>query len=796
MTDDTSGHLDSSATLKELPSEMLSRILSPGVVERLLVLRVPLELVAELTSLNECLYQLRQEACHENVTTLKQRIDHKEAFRRQIVSKLSKPLGEPTVSRAVQRVYAETVGELCDRLIVIDLEIQKDTQRQPSEGRTSADYPSCAATSRGLRHSRRYLQGHFITMLDDMQAGFALLPPCSVFDVSDNAPQDLELRRTLENAQATAATPDCQRGRLVGNSVRHILGIACSGHGASLAYIGPDQVRASVLDRWARTKHTLMFAEAEAREILGRTSPVDAKIHKDLVHTYGRFPAYRTFEADFPAWFAWLTRDLDVDLDAIELVVSSESHFATCGARLGGRLNSWLPRARIVTSIEHHRIHQCQAFWASGMSSAGVLTLDTCGESLNRLGGRKIAGTLSHMDHRGRHRTISEFLFPETSIGVLYALVNHHVGFREGEEGKTMGLAPYGGPEFYDRLRPMLQLRDDGSFDFIDPREFHRLLGGYVPARMPKAEILPLHMNVAYAGQRLLEDCVTNALQAAARWKHDGVVYAGGVALNSVANEVARRAAGVQQMYVPPNPGDSGHALGCALLGAYEIAGWAPPEQELSDYLGPHYSSDDIEVTARSTRHHVIRATEPEDLIARCIANGHVIARFDGRAEFGPRALGNRSILSDPRRHDMRDYLNERVKLRETFRPFAPSVLLEHASEWFDLQEESPFMLRVVPVRSERAHEIPSVVHVDGTSRVQTVKRSDNPDYWRLIKAFAKLTSVPLVINTSFNLDGQPIVESPGDALACYEASRIDLLVLGNWLLSKRPIEELACRPR
>ncbi|MDQ3928581.1 MAG: hypothetical protein M3328_05470, partial [Chloroflexota bacterium] len=423
------------------------------------------------------------------------------------------------------------------------------------------------------------------------------------------------------------------------------------------------------------------------------------------------------------------------------------------------------------------------------------LTLDTCGEDLDRLGGKKLSGTISAMNCRGQCTVLSEMTFPESSAGRIYDDANRHVGFRQGDEGKTMGLAPYGGPELFDLIRDRLQLYDDGHFLFMSPEEFTDCLRDYVPARDPAGEMTERHMNVAYAAQAIINLIVTNAFKAAHRLTGlDDLVFAGGLALNSVANEIARQEAGTRRLYMATNPGDTGHALGLVLFGAYELAGWTPPGRELPEYLGPPYTQAQL-LDAMGE----LPRTAPADLagvVARMLANGYIVARFDGGAEFGPRALGNRSILCDARWPDMQDYLNLRVKHREEFRPFAPTVLEEEAPNWFELADRSAYMLRVVPVRPEAKERVPAIVHVDGSARVQTLSRSENPGYRQIIEAFHKLTGVPLLLNTSFNLGGKPIVETPADAVACFTETLIDGLIMGPYLLTKLPPEEYLGAPR
>jgi carbamoyltransferase len=587
--------------------------------------------------------------------------------------------------------------------------------------------------------------------------------------------------------------------RITLRNVKHILSIACTGHGASIAYVGSNGVvRASVLDRWVGAKNVLMFSEEEARCILNPDSDVDHAIKYVIEHGFGKFPENRVFEEVVPEWVEWFLRGLDVKASDIDLIVTSDSHFATCLIRLGLELKRWFPSARVYRDLEHHRIHRCQAFWQSGLKEAAVLTLDTCGEDLRRVGGRKLSGSISIMSYGKKERVLKEFFFPQSSAGVIYDTVTQHIGFRQSEEGKTMGLAPYGEPELFEMLRDHLKLHDDGSFEFLHYRDLQAELDKYVPARKPGEELLQRHKNVAYAGQALVEQIVAAAFKAALRLTGQrDLVYAGGVGLNSVANEVAYQAAKPRHLYIATNPGDTGHALGCALFGAYELAHWPPPTRETPEYLGPPYSVEDLAAAAADAHgFQQLYREDCEQLIARCIANGYIIAHFGGAAEFGPRALGNRSIFCDPRRPDMKDYLNAQVKHREEFRPFAPIVLEEHASDWFELDGRSSYMLRVVPVRAEVLGRVPAIAHVDKTARVQTLSHDENPFCYRLINAFYELTGVPMLLNTSFNVAGKPIVETPANAVACFASTKIDVLALGPFIISKLPIEEYLNRPR
>ncbi len=580
------------------------------------------------------------------------------------------------------------------------------------------------------------------------------------------------------------------RAKLPSVEADRILAVACTGHGASLAYVDRSGVvRASQLERWSGVKHTMLFARDEDDAIRTPRTKLDQRINYLFQLGFGHFPETRIFEDTIDPWREWLLRELGISAGDVDLVVTSDSHFATCWARLGFELGRWFPNATVVRAIEHHEIHERQAFWASGLEDAAVLTLDSAGESLPRRRFKKLAGTLGVMDRDGGWRRMREWLFPESSAGALFDATTMHVGFRQGEEGKTMGLSAFGGPDLFEDLRPALRLRDDGGFSFMSGAEFQAAMERYEPVRDPKDTITQRHMDVAYAGQALLDLIVENAWRAALELtgKRD-LAYAGGVALNSVSNGKAWSAVRPRHVYIPPNPGDPGHALGCALFGAYEIAGWDPPAMELPEYLGPPYTDDDIAAAVETVEHPCERPADLATTVATCIANGHIVGRFDGGAEFGPRALGNRSILADPRRPGMKDYLNLRVKHREPFRPFAPVVLEQHASEWFELDAPSRYMLRVVPIRRDRLDRIPAVAHVDGTARVQTLTGDVNPAFCRVVDAFHARTGVPLVLNTSFNLAGKPIIETPADAVAVFASSEIDVLAIGPYVLSKQPL--------
>ncbi len=581
--------------------------------------------------------------------------------------------------------------------------------------------------------------------------------------------------------------------------VENVLGLACTGHGASLALVRRDgTVRASVFERWVGVKQCLLLARDEQRDIQAGEDDLNRGIRDILCWGAGKFPPHRIFEEALPAWSAWFLAESGLTAEDVDLVVCSPSHFATCYSRLGTKLSTFFPRTHVHNKIEHHAVHQRQAFWQSGFDEAAVLTLDTCGESLERLGGKQISGTIGRFHQSGRHQVLEELPFPTSSPGLYYDIASMHLGFHQGQEGKTMGLAAYGGPGLLRQLENDLALHTNGSFSFLPGSQFQARIEAYVGGRPPGNDFLQEHADVAFAAQTLVERIVSNAFQAALRLTgQKRLAYAGGIGLNSVSNEIALRASLAEELYVAPNPGDPGHALGCALYGAYELVGFSPPGSRcIPEYLGPRYSQEEVAAALASAGPHFAeRPVELAKVVARLIADGYIVARFEGGAEFGPRALGNRSILCDPRPAGMKDYLNRQVKHREPFRPFAPVVLAEQAAEWFDIRGTSPFMLRVVPARPERKHLIPAVVHVDGSARIQTVTESENPGLTAIIRAFAAISGIPIVLNTSFNIGGDPIVETPAHAARAFATTKIDVLVLEGWILTRKPLAECLRTP-
>ena len=567
----------------------------------------------------------------------------------------------------------------------------------------------------------------------------------------------------------------------------NVLGISSTGHGASFALASSAHgVRALNLDRFLRKKYAVLLSQAEHDEIRAGKTNFGKTTRYLLSEGVHDLPPISVFETAWRSFLDALLRGTGLGPGDIDLVVASESHFAVNCFQLGRKLGRYFPNAEIVTNIEHHAIHRFQAFLSSPFDEAAVLTLDNCGEPLGRLGGSPLAITLSSVQNAAFaiHR---EHTFPESSPGLLYHWFTNYLGFRSGEEGKTMGLSSYGRDSCYRALSPHLEMHDNGAFRFLGHKELQATLSdlGAKPRR-PGTSIEPIHGDVARAGQMLLDNIVTNAVTALARLTPSrNLCLAGGVALNSVSNERAFRRSRFQNLYVMPNAGDCGQALGCALYGAHVLRRDRKSRGLLSDSLGPPYTDSEVVAALRAANLEPVVCPDIAASVAGLLAAGFVVGWFQGGSEYGPRALGRRSILADPRPQPMKDYLNCHVKHRESFRPYAPAVLEDKSAEWFDLKGTSPYMLRVVDVRPEKRSTLAAVTHVDGTARVQTVSRYENPLFYDLIRKFENRTGVPVVLNTSFNRAGEPIVETPADAIECFMSTRIDALAIHNFLITK-----------
>jgi carbamoyltransferase len=423
--------------------------------------------------------------------------------------------------------------------------------------------------------------------------------------------------------------------------------------------------------------------------------------------------------------------------------------------------------------VDHHLSHAASAFHVSPFSQAAVMTIDGRGEK---------ATTSYYVGNANDLACIGQVNMPH-SLGLLYEKMTTHLGFlHSSDEYKVMALASYGKPVFADHFRAMIHLGDDGRYT-IDDEDFVRMFG---PVRRKGDEFGERHFNIAHSLQLVLQETVLKlTVWLHKKTKMQNLCMAGGVALNCVMNAYLRDRGPFRNMWVQPAAGDSGTALGAAL--------WIDAQERQSNersftmehaYWGPEYSDDEIERFLKWSKVPYRKMDNVAKEAAALLQQDMIIGWYQGRMEFGPRALGSRSILASPIHADMQARLNE-VKDREDFRPVAPVVLEEDASEWFTHAEYSPFMLFVYPVREEVAHHIPAVRHVDGTARIQTVNARQHPLYHELLTEFKKLTGVPVLVNTSFNTLGKPIVSSPRDAVECFWCSPFDALVIGSFLIEK-----------
>lgn len=460
-----------------------------------------------------------------------------------------------------------------------------------------------------------------------------------------------------------------------------------------------------------------------------------------------------------------------------------------------------------VEAVEHHLAHLASAFYPSGHARAAAVSIDGFGDFASGAWGLGEGAEL---------RLDGHVWFPH-SLGILYQALTQYLGFPNyGDEYKVMGLAPYGEPAYLDELRRLLRLDPQGAYELdLDCFRHHReslsfefpggeprfaalyseeLVRRLGPARRREDPLTQQHKDLARSVQVLFEEAAFALLRSVhQRYGVSALALAGGCAANSVANGKLSRETPFQDIYVAASSGDAGGAIGAALVAARRagVQRFAPLHHA---YLGTRYSNADCaaalsaraaELSAAGCR--VSQLADEGELcrrVAARISEGAVVGWFQGRMEWGPRALGARSILGDPRRADMKDILNLKIKRRESFRPFAPSILREAVGEWFEVDADVPFMSLVFPIRAEQRARIPAVTHVDGSGRLQTVTAEQHPRYWRLIREFGALTGVPIVLNTSFN-ENEPIVCRPEEALDCFLRTQMDVLVLQDWLIER-----------
>jgi carbamoyltransferase len=591
-----------------------------------------------------------------------------------------------------------------------------------------------------------------------------------------------------------------------------ILGISAWYHDAAACLVVDGEIVAAAQEeRFTRVKHDPRFPEEAVRFCLAHGGIVpealDIVVFYDkpflkferLLETYLAFaPAgFRSFSKALPVWIKEKLFQKKLLADELRRV-------------LGGDVD-WHSRLRFS---EHHLSHAASAFFPSPFEEALVLTMDGVGEWT----------TTSLAVGRGNAlEVLREIHFPH-SIGLLYSAFTYYTGFKVNSgEYKVMGLAPYGEPRYAQLIRDnLVDVKEDGSFrldlQYFDyctgltmtNERFDRLFGG--PPRSAESRLTQRELDLAASIQAVTEEIVIRLARGAARTTGQrNLCLAGGVALNCVANGKLLREGIFDRIWLQPAAGDAGGALGAALA-VHHLENAAPRVPVAGDamrgaFLGPAYEQADIErrLAAAGARFTVTDEAGMIEACARALADGKALGWHQGRMEFGPRALGGRSILGDARSPTMQKTLNLKVKFRESFRPFAPSVLREHLAEWFELDVDSPYMLLVADVVKERRiamtpeqqalfgieklnvprSSIPAVTHVDYSARIQTVHRETNPRYHALLSRFRDLTGCPVLVNTSFNVRGEPIVATPEDAFNCFMGTEIELLAVGNCLLVK-----------
>ncbi|MEM1125811.1 MAG: carbamoyltransferase [Bacteroidota bacterium] len=585
-----------------------------------------------------------------------------------------------------------------------------------------------------------------------------------------------------------------------------ILGLSAFYHDSAACLVRDGRIVAAAQEeRFTRTKHDAAFPAHAVAYCLQEAGQTMGDV--DYVAFYDK--PWLKFERLLETYLAFAPRGLVSFMKAMPLWLKEKLWMEE-------QIRRALDYEGPVLYPEHHQSHAASAFFPSPYESAAILTLDGVGEWATATWGTGAGSTLDLQ---------AELRFPH-SLGLLYSAFTYYTGFRVNSgEYKVMGLAPYGEPRYAQTiLDHLMDLREDGSFrldlDYFNycqgltmtSSRFHDLFGG--PPRAPETPITQREMDLARSVQAVTEEVVLRMARHVRRstgQRH--LCLAGGVALNCVANGKVLREGLFDDLWIQPAAGDAGGALGAALFAWHQVLGHARtivPGQDTMQgtYLGPRFTAHDVAdwlATETGAVAHRLDDDALLDRVAALLDEGHVVGWFQGRMEFGPRALGGRSILGDPRSRTMQSTINLKIKARESFRPFAPSVLAREVSTFFELDRPSPYMLLVAPLAEEQRlpttpeqdalfgldklkvprSVLPAITHVDGTARIQTVHSETNPRYHRLLQAFEARTGVGMLINTSFNVRGEPIVCTPEDAYRCFMRTQMDVLVLEDHLLYK-----------
>ena len=588
----------------------------------------------------------------------------------------------------------------------------------------------------------------------------------------------------------------------------NILGISCYYHDAAAALVKDGNIAAAAQEeRFTRKKHDPSFPRNAIEYCLK-----EAKIELsdvDIIAFYDK--PFLKFERILETYLGYVPRGIRSAWKALPIWIKEKLWISDL-------IRNELDFEGKLLFPEHHESHAASAFFPSPFEKAAVLTMDGVGEwATSSIG----------YGEENKLTLLKELHFPH-SLGLLYSAFTYFTGFRVNSgEYKLMGLAPYGEPKYASKiLDELIDLKPDGSFrmnmkyfDYgsglkMTSRKFDALFDG--PPRKPESKITQREMDLAASVQVVTEEIMLKmAAHATEVTGCRNVCLAGGVALNCVGNGKMLKSGLIDNLWIQPASGDAGGAVGAALSAWYSYLAnsrtvTAGQDMMQGSYLGPEFDESEIKTFIEENGYEATRYSEDQlfEETAKAINNGEVIGWFQGRMEFGPRALGNRSILGDPRSEEMQKTLNLKIKFRESFRPFAPSVMENHISDWFDLDVPTPYMLLVAPVASrlmkktsddakgfERLYqirsEIPAVTHVDGSARIQSVGPVYNERYYKLLKEFHKQTGCPVLINTSFNVRGEPIVCTPEDAYRCFMRTNMDRLVLDSYVFLKKHQKEL-----
>ncbi len=572
----------------------------------------------------------------------------------------------------------------------------------------------------------------------------------------------------------------------------YILGLNAY-HGDASACIFKDDmlIAASEEERFRRIKHWAGFPSEAIKFCLA-----EAKINLEEVD------------------FVTLSRDpyANITLKAIQAIKNRLS-FSNIkdrvvnlkkAASLENEFTIHFPNSKLnakIINVEHHRSHLASAFFVSPFSESALLSIDGFGD---------FSSMMTGVGKANQFKVLQEVNYPH-SAGLFYTSITQYLGFPHyGDEYKVMGLAPYGKPLYTEKIMDIIRFKNNGLFELnldyfvhtktgvrmawdggiphIDNMYSSKLIELLGPVRLPSDELTQYHKDIASSVQKVTEDLFAYVLTALyEQTKLENVCIAGGVAQNSVANGKIKDRTPFKNIYIPPAAHDAGTSIGSALFHYHQNLKYPRTQVAMHGYYGSKFSNTEIQkvLDDNNISYQLVSDDDLFEIVSNKIIEGCVIGWFQGRAEFGPRALGHRSILADPRREDAKEILNLKIKRRESFRPFAPSILKEHSTDFFEHDDEVPFMERVFKIKEEKRKLIPAVTHVDGTGRLQTVDQKVEPKYYGLINSFYQKTNIPILLNTSFN-ENEPIVNTPQEALNCYLRTKMDMLVLENFVIERK----------